>query len=168
MVFFPHDVGLSESLPSMENSGKSSSKKKSCSGLNLKATELRLGLPGSESPERDSALAGVVDLDKNGYSLGGLKGLVSAGAKRGFFDAINGASAKWVFSGNGGSDSDMGKGGNLFSPRGVNNGGKALGGSDCNNQQMGFAVSTVNDVVLPQSPKTLQEKKPQVSAPAAK
>ncbi|KAK1418555.1 hypothetical protein QVD17_27700 [Tagetes erecta] len=50
--------------------------------LNLKATELRLGLPGSESPERN------------------IKNLV-AGAKRGFSDTISGT---WVFSDNGGSD----------------------------------------------------------------
>jgi len=53
-------------------------------GLNLKATELRLGLPGSESPERDNDLLE----EKNAYSLCMLKGLVS-GAKRGFSDAID-------------------------------------------------------------------------------
>lgn len=37
-------------LPSMESTEKKSI------GLNLKATELRLGLPGSESPERDVSL----------------------------------------------------------------------------------------------------------------
>ncbi|KAI3671017.1 hypothetical protein L1987_87663 [Smallanthus sonchifolius] len=44
--------------------------------LNLKATELRLGLPGSESPERNTT------------GGGGMKNLVS-GAKRGFSDTIN-------------------------------------------------------------------------------
>ncbi|XP_062090838.1 auxin-responsive protein IAA27 [Humulus lupulus] len=164
-----HDyIGLSESVPSMESSGKSS-EKKSGSGLNLKATELRLGLPGSESPEREEGLAGVesVDSDKNGYTVGVLKSLVT-GAKRGFSDAIDGTSGKWVFSGNSGSEADLGKGGNLFSPRGVNNGGVALGGSECNNQTTGLTVSsTVNDGV-PQSPKPLQQKKPQASAPALK
>ena len=162
-----HDyIGLSESVPSMESSGKSS-EKKSCSVLNLKATELRLGLPGSESPERDDGLV-ESDLDKNGYSLGVLKSLVT-GAKRGFSDAIDGASGKWVFSGNGGSDSDLVKGGNLFSPRGVNNGGngKTLAWSECNNQSTGLTASSVKDGV-PRSPKPLQEKKPQASAPAAK
>ncbi|PON62278.1 AUX/IAA protein [Parasponia andersonii] len=154
-----HDyIGLSESVPSMEKS--------TGSGLNLKATELRLGLPGSESPERDTGGPAGVELDKNGYSLGVLKSLIT-GAKRGFSDAIDGASAKWVFSGNGGSDSDLGKGGNLFSPRGVSNGGKALGGSEGSTQSTGLSVSTVKDgVPLPQSPKPLQEKKPQASAPA--
>ncbi|KAL1363549.1 hypothetical protein HN51_011764 [Arachis hypogaea] len=62
-------------------------------GLNLKATELRLGLPGSESPVKSTSL----------------------GAKRGFSDAIDG---KWVLSGNGkaGSDLALGKDASLFSP----------------------------------------------------
>ncbi|XP_076950733.1 auxin-responsive protein IAA27-like [Bidens hawaiensis] len=47
--------------------------------LNFKATELRLGLPGSESPEREVVLV--------------------AGAKRGFSDAIKGGSWKWVLAG---------------------------------------------------------------------
>lgn len=47
--------------------------------LNFKATELRLGLPGSESPEREVALV--------------------AGAKRGFSDAIKGGSWKWALAG---------------------------------------------------------------------
>ncbi|MED6122695.1 hypothetical protein PIB30_042249 [Stylosanthes scabra] len=65
-------------------------------GLNLKATELRLGLPGSESP---------------------VKTTTSLGAKRGFSDAIDG---NWVLSGNGngnqsGSDLALGKDASLFS-----------------------------------------------------
>ncbi|KAH9800820.1 auxin-responsive protein IAA27 [Citrus sinensis] len=61
------------------------------SGLNLKATELRLGLPGSESPERGS--------DKNGNAavILSLKSFVGSGAKRVFCDATD-ADAKWVFS----------------------------------------------------------------------
>jgi len=66
----------------MESSEKFS--QRSNNGLNLKATELRLGLPGSESPERDNDLLE----GKNAYSLCMLKGLVS-GAKRGFSDAID-------------------------------------------------------------------------------
>lgn len=82
------------------------------SGLNLKATELRLGLPGSESPERGS--------DKNGNAavILSLKSFVGSGAKRVFCDAID-ADAKWVF-----SASEAAAGG-LFSPRG--------GGSSNNN-----------------------------------
>ncbi|KAM6569326.1 hypothetical protein CsatB_017311 [Cannabis sativa] len=143
-----HDyIGLSESVPSMESSGKSS-EKKSGSGLNLKATELRLGLPGSESPEREEGLAGL--------------GLVT-GAKRGFSDAIDRVSGKWVFSGKGGSAADLVKGGNLFSPRGVNN-----GGSESNNHTTGLTVSSTVKDGVPQSPKPLQQKKPQPSAPTAK
>lgn len=87
-------------------------------GLNLKATELRLGLPGSESPERNSS----EEKDgKNGYSH-----LVTSGAKRVFSDTINGGSGKWVFSGNGGSDGELAQNCALFSPRG---GAKILGGA---------------------------------------
>ncbi|MED6122395.1 hypothetical protein PIB30_039328 [Stylosanthes scabra] len=64
----------------------------SSGGLNLKATELRLGLPGSESPERDEHGGGGV---KKG----------SGGAKRGF-----------CFSSDGGSEMGIGKDGALFSP----------------------------------------------------
>lgn len=159
-----HDyIGFSESVPSMEISGRSSERSSTGSRLNLKATELRLGLPGSESPERDEDDCGVED--KNGFQLGVLKCLVS-GAKRGFSDAIDGAAGKWVYSGSGGSETELGKSGNLFSPRAIN-AGKTLAGSECNNQPKGVAVATVEDGI-PQSPKPLHEKKPQVSAPAAK
>ncbi|KAH9800815.1 auxin-responsive protein IAA27 [Citrus sinensis] len=94
------------------------------SGLNLKATELRLGLPGSESPERGS--------DKNGNAavILSLKSFVGSGAKRVFCDATD-ADAKWVFSV---SEAAAGR---LFSPRGGgssnnnnNNHGKVHVGSD--------------------------------------
>lgn len=80
----------------------------------LKETELRLGLPGSESPER---------VEKAVLSLGLAKGpssYTSSGAKRGYSDAINGT-GKWVFSTGGNrSDSELGKNGAaLFSPRGM-------------------------------------------------
>ncbi|KAL9259283.1 Auxin-responsive protein IAA27-like protein [Drosera capensis] len=87
--------------------------------LNLKATKLRLGLPGSESPERE------VEAEEEGeYPVSMLKSLVS-GAKRGFADVINGGSGKWVLAGNGGSETDLGKacvggGGGFLSPRGTN------------------------------------------------
>lgn len=68
-------------------------------GLNLKATELRLGLPGSESPEREAS----DEKDKNSYPLCMFKSLIS-GAKRGFSDAIVGGSGKWILSGNSGSE----------------------------------------------------------------
>ncbi|KAI3495842.1 hypothetical protein L1887_38188 [Cichorium endivia] len=73
--------------------------------LNLKATELRLGLPGSESPERNTI---------NGGGMAALKILVS-GAKRGFSDTIKTSSGTWGFPDNGGSEVDFVKNGALFS-----------------------------------------------------
>ncbi|XP_057967474.1 auxin-responsive protein IAA27-like [Malania oleifera] len=166
-------IGLSE-VSSVEISEKmcslSEEKNQRSNGLNLKATELRLGLPGSESPERNDGLGGalckglVVVEDKSGYPLGVVKNLVS-GAKRGFSDAIDNGSGKWVFSGGGGgSEVDLPKGGGaLFSPRGANGaggGGKPLGGSESGNQQL---PPSMKDVV-PQSPKPVPEKKPQGGA----
>ncbi|XVF88579.1 hypothetical protein PTKIN_Ptkin19aG0062000 [Pterospermum kingtungense] len=98
-----HDyIGLSEQqLPSLMDKSSDTDHKKN--GLHLKETELRLGLPGSESPDRE-------DHDHNVLSL---KSFVS-GAKRGFSDALD-VGGKWVFSGNNGrkglSGSDSGLGG---------------------------------------------------------
>ncbi|XP_008789309.1 auxin-responsive protein IAA27-like [Phoenix dactylifera] len=156
-----HDyIGLTE-LSSMESSDKLCSSSSSLSAeddtkvgarapaLNLKETELRLGLPGSQSPERE---------DGPGLTLGLPKGFVS-GAKRGFSDAING-SGKWGFSGGSGSEVELGKGGNLFSPRGENGGGKHTGPAGLV-KDVGGAAAGVG-----------QEKKAQASAagvaPAAK
>ncbi|KAL8237072.1 hypothetical protein R6Q59_018153 [Mikania micrantha] len=89
-----HDyIGLSEA-----NMGKKAYDITGNKDLNLKATELRLGLPGSESPQREAVNGGLV------------KNLV-AGAKRGFSDTINGGSGKWVFAGDGGSEVDLVKNG---------------------------------------------------------
>ncbi|KAH1048066.1 hypothetical protein J1N35_038850 [Gossypium stocksii] len=67
--------------------------------LNLKRTELRLGLPGSHSPDRKVCLFGK-DLESNdtsnGFGVTPLKKLAS-GAKRGFSYAIDGPNEKWVF-----------------------------------------------------------------------
>ncbi|KAK4283829.1 hypothetical protein QN277_000739 [Acacia crassicarpa] len=151
-------VSLSETpTPSMESSEKFSQRR---NGLNLKATELRLGLPGSESPERDSDSE-----EKNEYPLGILKSLVS-GAKRGFSDAIDGSSGKWVLYGKGGSDMGLGKDCGLFSPRGANSG-KTPVGSDSGKHQAGLGLSAVKDSI-PQPTKPLHEKKPQFPAPASK
>ncbi|KAL6951982.1 hypothetical protein U1Q18_044524, partial [Sarracenia purpurea var. burkii] len=161
-----HDyIGLSE-VPSMENSEKlnvSSEDNERNTGLNMKATELRLGLPGSESPERDKIV----------YPLCTLKGLVS-GAKRGFSDTIGGGSGKWVFALGGGSEADLAKSGGLFSPRGVNGGGESVGGAESGTPPSSVTSAAAKEVVPP-SPKSVLEKKPQIfaarsghgSAPAA-
>ncbi|XP_010691372.2 auxin-responsive protein IAA27 [Beta vulgaris subsp. vulgaris] len=153
-----HDyIGLSE-VSSMENSVKLLSPKPSSFSSKRSAlkTELSLGLPGCESPER-KPLSGVTIFGKdfegntqNGYSIGSPKGFAS-GAKRGFSDAIDGCE-KWVFSINGKSDTNLSKDGKNFS--GVEN----------NNAQK----------LVSSSPNSVQEKQPQVSAnengsaPAAK
>ncbi|KAG5523453.1 hypothetical protein RHGRI_035313 [Rhododendron griersonianum] len=104
-------IGLSEAS-SLDRSPTEAEKE---NVLNLKETELRLGLPGSESPERKAgpgvSLFGKDKEEKtNGYySLSPLKNF-SSGSKRGFSDAIDG-SGKWVFSVNGGSEADLGKNG---------------------------------------------------------
>ncbi|ONK69071.1 uncharacterized protein A4U43_C05F18980 [Asparagus officinalis] len=97
-----HDyIGLSE--VSSNGSAISSASSSAAAGddklTNLKQTELRLGLPGSESPERVSG---------SGLTLGiGIKGFGS-GSKRGFSDALDGR-AKWVFSGSSGSEPNKGE-----------------------------------------------------------
>ncbi|KAJ6700790.1 AUXIN-RESPONSIVE PROTEIN [Salix koriyanagi] len=101
----------SSTLTAVEKHSSGSSKNNNTS-LNLKETELRLGLPGSQSPERKPTVpaAGVSlfgkDIDTNNanaYSLNPLKNLVS-GAKRGFSDALDGSTGKWVFSDSNGSE----------------------------------------------------------------
>lgn len=86
--FEEHDyIGLSHASSSMEGSEKAcaSSLGSEMSGkdLNFKATELRLGLPGSESPDR------------------GFEGfrVLASGAKRGFSHTINGGSGTRAFAG---------------------------------------------------------------------
>lgn len=92
------------------------------SSLNLRETELRLGLPGSQSPERRHAL-GVSLFGKDLESKSGVLGFALrnsvSGAKRVFCDAIDGCPSKWVFSAsNGKSEVDLAKGGPvLLSPR---------------------------------------------------
>lgn len=171
----------SDKLSSSTSSTLSSEDEKSCA-LNLKETELRLGLPGSQSPERKPGIGVSLfgkDLEDmtNGFSPSPLKNPVS-GAKRGFSDAIDGPTGKWVVSTGNGSEVDLGKGVALFSPRG-GNGGKSLGGLDgkSNTQQpCPSATPTIKEAsTVPQSPKPVQEKKSQTpaanepgSAPAAK
>ncbi|XP_019448380.1 PREDICTED: auxin-responsive protein IAA27-like [Lupinus angustifolius] len=155
-------AALSSEILTMEKTSETFSqraKTTTCSsGLNLKATELRLGLPGSESPERDENNVVV-------YPLAMHNKCFVSGAKRGFSDAIDSGSGKWVLSGNGGSEMGLGKDSNLFSPRGVSvTAAKVLVGAECSNQQK---VSVLKDQVSHTS-KPLNEKKPQISAIAAK
>ncbi|BBG98960.1 phytochrome-associated protein 2 [Prunus dulcis] len=110
----------SEKISSSSSCALSTTEDEKGSAFNLKETELRLGLPGSRSPDRKSGLGigvsifgkDLEDNKHNGYSPNPSKNPVS-GAKRGFSDAIDGSSEKWVF----GSEADMGKGAILFSPR---------------------------------------------------
>lgn len=164
-----HDyIGLANN-PSMD---------KTSSSLNFKETELRLGLPGCESPDRKSvatAAAGGVsffankDLKNINVCSSPLKNLVaSVGAKRGFSDAIDESSGKWSFSMNDGSE-----GAALFSPRGGNVGKTLVGLETQTNIQKINTNATKNiKEVLHQS---VHEKNKQVNgtnehanAPAAK
>ncbi|XP_074566447.1 auxin-responsive protein IAA17-like [Curcuma longa] len=79
--------------------------------LNLKETELRLGLPGSDSPDRDGKVGLTLELlpPKN----------IFTGGKRGFTDALDAGAEKWgLTAGGGGSEKEMSNGGALFSPMG--------------------------------------------------
>lgn len=182
-----HDyIGLTETSSMERSSDKNSSSSSTLSteedekspAFNLTETELRLGLPGSQSPDRKPGLGVSLfgkDLEEkhNGYSPNASKSVVS-GAKRGFSDAIDGSCEKWVFSVSNGSEADLSKGAALFSPRG-GNGGNPVGGLDnkCCTKQSCASTPTMKEVVsVPQSPKPAQEKKLEVSehtsAPAAK
>ena len=116
-------LGLSD-CSSVDSSAVSNLSDESKSNLNLKATELRLGLPGSQSPGRepDVCLLNAGKLNeqklfpllpsKDGICSSTQKG-VASGNKRVFSDAIDGfsevktskyAEGNWMFHG-GGSDS---------------------------------------------------------------
>lgn len=94
-------MGLSD-CSSVDSSKVSTVSGGSKSSLNLKATDLRLGLPGSQSPERDSELRLIsTQLDekplfplhpiKDG-NYSSLQKTVVSGNKRGFSDAMDGFS----------------------------------------------------------------------------
>ncbi|CAK9174572.1 unnamed protein product [Ilex paraguariensis] len=175
-----HDyIGLSETSSMERSSDKTSSSSSSTltseyennNVLNLKETELRLGLPGSESPERKGGLGMSLfgkDLEDepDGYLLSHLKNFVS-GAKRGFSDAIDG-SEKWALTMNGGSEVDLAKGAVLFSPRCGNN---LL--EKNNTHKSCLAGPAMKDAGVPSPQKPIEEKKTSPSndnssAPAAK
>ncbi|KAI4329229.1 hypothetical protein L6164_021516 [Bauhinia variegata] len=160
----------SEKIPSSVSSTLSSEDEKS-SSLNFKETELRLGLPGCKSPERKPATGVSLfgkELQNGCSSANPLKNLVS-GAKRGFSDAIDGSSGKWVFSVNDGSEVDLGKGAALFSPSGANGGKPLLGLEAKNNSQHGSTSTPAQSIkevgITTQTAKPTLEKKPQVPAP---
>ncbi|KAI7754624.1 hypothetical protein M8C21_014146 [Ambrosia artemisiifolia] len=118
-------LGLSD-CSSVDSSNVPSLSEVNKNSLNLKATELRLGLPGSQSPERDpeSSLTSNEKLDEkplfpllpsvDGICSSSTKTVVS-GHKRIFTDAMDSCSeikglseGKWLFSASG-SDSDPSK-----------------------------------------------------------
>ncbi|XP_042434098.1 auxin-responsive protein IAA17-like [Zingiber officinale] len=78
--------------------------------LNLKETELRLGLPGSDSPDRDGKVGLTLELlPPKSFFTGG---------KRGFTDALDAGAGKWGLAAcGGGSEKEMSNGSALFSPR---------------------------------------------------
>lgn len=92
-------LGLSD-CSSVESSTITSLSKENKKNLNLKATELRLGLPGSQSPQRDPDLSvlksGLLDEkllfpllpSKDGICASSQKTIVS-GNKRGFSDTMD-------------------------------------------------------------------------------
>ncbi|XP_020099235.1 auxin-responsive protein IAA17-like [Ananas comosus] len=86
----------SSSSSSSSSLSSSSSSTISAEAHDLKGTELRLGLPGSESPSRV------------GLALGFPKSSVSGG-KRGFSDSVDG-SGNWGFPGSGRSEVGLGRG----------------------------------------------------------
>lgn len=109
-------LGLSD-CSSVDSSAVSCLSEDNKSNLNLKATELRLGLPGSQSPERDPELSQLSSgkfeertlfpllPSKDGISASSVKTVVS-GHKRGFSDTVSGFSemknsvyteGKWMF-----------------------------------------------------------------------
>ena len=95
-------MGLSD-CSSVDSSVASPVSEEKKSSLNLKATELRLGLPGSQSPERNPELCllSSAQLDEkplfplhpssDGHCSASQKSVVS-GNKRGFSDAMDGFS----------------------------------------------------------------------------
>ncbi|GFP90417.1 auxin-responsive protein iaa27 [Phtheirospermum japonicum] len=154
-----HDyIGLSEPLPLEKNPEKKNV-------FNLKETELRLGLPGSESPERKAGFGvslfgkDLKDESNNSNNNNGVSKNFVSGAKRGFSDAING-SGKWGLGINGGSEDNLGKGDSLFSLRGGVNG-------DCKSKNT-LQSSAVKEIVP--AGKAVEEKKNENAnnAPASK
>ncbi|XVE86912.1 hypothetical protein DITRI_Ditri18aG0073800 [Diplodiscus trichospermus] len=160
-------LGLSD-CSSVDSSGASSLPEGNKNNLNLKATELRLGLPGSQSPERETELcllnSGKLDEkplfpllpSKDGICSSSQKSVVS-GNKRGFSDTMDGFSEvkgsaftekKWMFHG-AGSDSE--------SPQPVGHG-KYPGNSGVNVMLSARSPGTQASVKNDGPPNVLQER----------
>lgn len=92
-------MGLSDCSSVDSSTISTTSENNSGRGLNLRATELRLGLPGSQSPERDTEPSTKLD-EKLLFPLHPAKEsnftvsqkTVVSGNKRGFSDAMDGFS----------------------------------------------------------------------------
>ncbi|KAK7294219.1 hypothetical protein RJT34_17106 [Clitoria ternatea] len=182
-----HDyIGLAETPSSMEKScdkisssvsSNLSSDDENTSCLNFKETELRLGPPGCDSPQKKPCAISLFGKDlqnkhNSGYSASSPSKNLVSGAKRGFSDAIN--CGRWIFSvSDDGSEADLGNGAGAasFSPIGL----VVSEGKSNTNQANTSARSKKEVVLVPMSEKVAHEKKPQVaatnehaSAPAAK
>lgn len=164
--------GLSD-CSSVDSSAVSSAPAESKNNLNMKATELRLGLPGSQSPDRDSAfsLLDAVKLDekplfplvpsKDGICTLSQKTIVT-GNKRGFEDTVDGFSE---------SKSTIFTEGNwMFNAPSSDAGQAKLAGNVISNRPSGTQSAIKSEVPA----KTLQESTNKIigsnttSAPAAK
>ncbi|CAJ1955268.1 unnamed protein product [Sphenostylis stenocarpa] len=156
----PTDGGSDKPPSSSSSSSSSSSEDGKTLSLNLKETELRLGLPGCESRERKSG-AGLCLFGKelqNKNNVCSVASPLKAGAKRGFSDAIDTSSGKRCS-----SVTDGSQGAALFSPRGGIVG-KPLIGLDTQTNTPLANTSIKEVAAVPQSAKPVQEKNDQVSA----
>lgn len=111
-----HDyIGLSQASPSADRKLQPVGERDAGELGSLKGTELRLGLPGSASPERK---------DGSVLTLGPTKGCYGAEPKRVFPDGPE----KWGFSGKVGSEAESGKDGRLALFPSCENGGAGKDG----------------------------------------
>lgn len=150
-------LGLSDcsSVDSSTVSGISDVKR---NNLNLKATELRLGLPGSQSPERDDPelnLTNSENLDEKPLFplLPSKDGICVSGNKRGFSDTIEG---NWMFASSG-TDSDSSK---------IQ--GKFTSNANAKNTSTGTQSAMIKDTTSSKAPTNLNKVNSSSNPPAAK